>query len=468
VARDKMADVVVLLPGITGSQLRQNGKVVWGYSAGTIAKGLWTLGGSLERALALPDDDVSRDELDDGIVADALIPDLHLIPGFWKIDGYTAIVDAITANFEVRAGENFFQFPYDWRRDNRVAARKLARSAHAWLTAWRQSSGNADAKLILIAHSMGGLVSRYFLECHEGWKDTKALITFGTPYRGSLNAVDMLANGLKRGPLDLSKVARGFTAIYQLLPIYECYDSGNGKLVRVGETSGIPNVDAAKAAAALAFHDEIKNAVTANRKLPQFQNNGYRIYPVVGTAQQTNQSARLDGNTVTMLQTRKGDAPGGDGTVPRASAIPLEMSDNPAATYAATQHGSLQNADAVLAHLRGVLSGLDLDLGDFRDLRDVEKPTTTVALEIEDLYVAGEAVLVRARPGRDAELTATFRRSDANAPPAPLAMTPVESDWYGAKFIPPAPGAYRVTVSGENVEAAEDAFAVVEAEGGLS
>lgn len=461
-ARDKMPDVVVLLPGITGSQLRQRGNVVWGYSAGTIGKALWTLGGSMERTLALPNDDPTRDELDDGIVADALIPDLHLIPGFWKIDGYTAIVDAIAANFELRAGENFFQFPYDWRRDNRVAARKLAKSAHTWLTAWRQSSGNANAKLILIAHSMGGLVSRYFLECLEGWKDAKALISFGTPYRGSLNALDMLANGLKKGPIDLSKVAREFTAVYQLLPIFECYDGGNGKLIRVGETSGIPNVDAGKAAAALAFHHEIGNAVAANQKLPQYQSGGYRIYPVVGTAQQTNLSARLGGNKVTMLQTYKGDALGGDGTVPRVSAIPLEMSDNPAATYAATQHGSLQNADAVLAHLMGVLSGLDLDLGDFK------KPKIAVALEVEDLYVVGEAVSVRARPRNDVALAATFRRSGESAPLARLAMTPAENDWYGATFIPPAPGAYRVTVSGENVEQAEDAFAVVEAEEGLS
>jgi hypothetical protein len=462
VARDKMTDVVVLLPGITGSQLRQRGKVVWGYSTGTIGKALWTLGGSIERTLALPHDDPSRDELDDGIVADALIPDLHLIPGFWKIDGYTTITEVIGASFEVRAGENFFQFPYDWRRDNRVAARKLAKATHAWLTAWRQLSGNANAKLILIAHSMGGLVSRYFLECLDGWKDTKALITFGTPYRGSLNALGMLANGLKKGPVDLSKVARDFTAIYQLLPIFECYDGGNGKLLRVGQTSGIPNVDAGKAAAALAFHDEIKNAVTANQKLPQYQNAGYRIYPVVGTAQQTNLSARLDRNKITMLQTYKDDALGGDGTVARMSAIPLEMSDNPAATYAATQHGSLQNADAVLDHVIGVLSGLDLKLGDFR------KPKIAVALEVEDLYVVGEAVSARARPRSEVALTATFRRSGESAPLACLAMTPVGDDWYGAKFIPPAPGAYRVTVSGEEVEQAEDAFAVLEAEGGLS
>ncbi len=345
--RQQMRDVVILLPGITGSGPKRRGEVVWGYSAGTIGKALLTLGTSMERALALPDDDPTRDDLDDGIVADALIPDLHLIPGFWKIDGYTRVAEALTVAFELRDGENFFSFPYDWRRDNRVAARKLARATKAWLTAWRGSSGNADAKLILIAHSMGGLVCRYFLECLEGWKDTRALITFGTPYRGSVNALNTLANGLQKGPFDLSKVAREFTSIYQLLPIFKCYDGGKGKLTRVGETPGIPNVDTDKAAAALAFHREIENAAASNLKVPRYQTAGYRIYPVVGIAQLTNLSARLDGDKVTMVKTYEGRPLDGDGTVPRVSAVPLELSDNPSATYAATQHGSLQNADAV-------------------------------------------------------------------------------------------------------------------------
>jgi hypothetical protein len=454
-----MPDVVVLLPGITGSVLKQHGKVVWGFSAGTIGKALLTLGASMERTLALPDDDPSKEDLDDGIVADALIPDLHLLPGLWKIDGYTKITEAIAANFEVREGKNFFQFPYDWRRDNRVAARKLAKATKSWLTAWRQSSGKSDAKLILVAHSMGGLVSRYFLECLEGWKDTKALITFGTPYRGSLNALDMLANGFKKGPFDLSKVAREFTAVYQLLPIFECYDAGDGKLVRVGEmTDGIPNVDAKKAAAALAFHREIEKAVASNQGLPQYQSAGYRIHPVVGIQQQTNLSARFDRGKVMMLQTYKGDALGGDGTVPRMSAIPIELSANPAANYAATQHGSLQNADAVIVNLTGVLSGFILDLGTFK------KPKITVGLEVEDLYFVNEPISVRASPSKDVALRATLWRSGEGTPLASVAMTRSGEDWYGAEFVAPGAGAYRVAVSGDDVEDAEDAFAVVEAE----
>ena len=119
----KMPDIIVLLPGITGSVLKKDGAVVWGYNAGTIAKVLFTQGNSMRQALALPYDDPAVDDLGDGVTADALMPDLHLLPGIWKIDGYTKISEAVQAKFEVTEGKNFFPFPYDWRRDNRVAAR---------------------------------------------------------------------------------------------------------------------------------------------------------------------------------------------------------------------------------------------------------------------------------------------------------------------------------------------------------
>jgi pimeloyl-ACP methyl ester carboxylesterase len=60
---------------------------------------------------------------------------------------------------------------YDWRRDNRVAARRLKEQTNRWLGEWRREQ--PDAKLILVGHSMGGLVARYFLECLEGWRDTR-------------------------------------------------------------------------------------------------------------------------------------------------------------------------------------------------------------------------------------------------------------------------------------------------------
>lgn len=408
--------------------------------------------------MALPHDDPDVDDLGDGIVADALIPDLHLLFGIWKIDGYTKIAKTIKNSFEVTEGRNFFSFPYDWRRDNRLAARKLNESAFKWLNDWRKYSGNKEAKLILIAHSMGGLVSRYFLECYEGWKITKALITFGTPYRGSLNALDGLANGTKKGPLDLSQMVREFTSMYQLLPIFKCYDHGSGGLVRIGDTVGIPNVDAEKAKKALAFHREIENAVSSNMNEQQYRDNKYSIYPVVGIAQETFLSGRLKGTKVEMLRTIDGKVLGGDGTVPRISAIPIELSDDySSAMYAATKHGSLQNADPVITNLIGVLSGYSIDLGEFKAV-----PPAQVALEVEDVFFTGEPIVIRARPNREnVTLTVTLWSSTQNRQIASGRMSESTNEWQIFEIASLDTGAYRITITGTDVETAEDSFIVV-------
>src|SRR5690606_18369916 len=91
--------------------------------------------------------------------------------------------------------ENFIPFPYDWRRDNRAAAHRLKEVVERKLGLWRKRPGMSKARAILIAHSMGGLVARYYLEVLGGWDSCRALITFGTPHRGSLNALDSLCNG---------------------------------------------------------------------------------------------------------------------------------------------------------------------------------------------------------------------------------------------------------------------------------
>jgi pimeloyl-ACP methyl ester carboxylesterase len=404
------------------------------------------------------------DDLGDGIVATTLVPDLHLLPGLWKIDGYTAMVQSIQARYEVRENENLFTFPYDWRRDNRVAARRLERQSREWLDRWKQSSGNANARLILVAHSMGGLVSRYFLEVLGGWERTRALITFGTPYRGALNSLDSLANGMRQagGLVDLTDLGRSLTAIYQLLPIYKCYDPGNGTLVRVAEAD-IPNVDRQKAEAALRFHREIEEAVKENQKLEKYREEGYRMYPVVGIRQETSQAGIRDGNRVRMVTSHPGLDFGGDGTVPRPSATPIELSDDGREMFAATRHGSLQNADAVLVHLDGVLSGLALNTGDLRDEVLRTLPPVKVSLQVEDLYLAGETVTVRARPDQENVPLAVTLTETQTGQGTQVPLQPGLDGWHTASFGPLPAGAYRVEVRGPQVEPAADAFAVADA-----
>jgi hypothetical protein len=439
-----MRDVFVCLPGITGSVLRKDGRDLWNVSGGALFSALTTLGRSI-RDLKLKDDPADMDDLGDGITAPEVIRDVHLIPGFWKIDGYTKMLRYIEETFDVASGRNLFEFPYDWRRDNRVAARRLQRQARGWLDAWRASSGAADAKLVLVGHSMGGLVSRYFLECLDGWRDTRALVTFGTPYRGSLNALDTLVNGKKIKFIDLTEFSRSFTSIYQLLPTYPCYDRGDGDLKRVDETD-IPNLDRAKAVAALDFHREIAAAVERHLADDVYRDRRYDVGRVIGVKQPTNQSAVRDGNRVRLLQTLGAEDPGGDGTVPRPSATPLEYETDAGAAYSAERHASLQNDDHVLLQLTGVVTGSAIDWSQYRGA----VPMIDLALDLNDLASPLEPVLVRALPDRESRdaLMAVAVDIQTGEELARQPLVPNAEGWHEAELGPLPEGLYRVTAYG--------------------
>lgn len=451
-----MRDVIVCIPGITGSVLRKDGKDIWNVSGGAILNALRTLGGSIKE-LKLEDDPVDADDVD-GIVATSVIRDVHLIPGLWKIDGYTKLVRHLEEKFDVKHGENLFEFPYDWRRDNRVASRQLAAKSKGWLDAWRKQSGNRDAKLVIVGHSMGGLVARHFIECREGWRDTRTLVTIGTPYAGSLYALGTLVNGKKVKFFDLTEIGRSLTAVYQLLPIYPCYDGGDGTLERVTEAK-VPNLDPAKTKAALAFHHEIRTAVEENMKLPEYADARYDIRPIVGIEQPTAQSAQRDGDKVKLLRRIGKDDLGGDGTVPRPSATPNEFDRLQNAIYASERHASLQNDGDVLFQLNGILTQPSFNPGDYRDA------TAKVgqSLDVEDWLAPDQPLEVRVRPHSDpgGMLVAVAEDAETGEEKARQQLRPADEGWYAATLGPLPEGLYRVTSLGGSVEPVTDLVTVV-------
>ena len=64
-AKVRMRDIVVLLPGITGSVLQKDGKDVWAISGQAVWKALTSLGSSLQQ-LMLGEDDPEIDDVGDG------------------------------------------------------------------------------------------------------------------------------------------------------------------------------------------------------------------------------------------------------------------------------------------------------------------------------------------------------------------------------------------------------------------
>ncbi|MFI7494383.1 hypothetical protein ACH9D2_06645 [Kocuria sp. M4R2S49] len=447
-------NVYVLLPGITGSILTKDGKDVFGLTAAAGLRALFTGGNSLQSLKVEPTMSI-QDRPDDGVTASAIAPDAHLIPGLWKIDGYGKVADYIIKRLKAKPGENYFEFPYDWRLDNRIAAHDLFQKVHRWLTAYR--TGHPQAKVVLVAHSMGGLVARYYLEVLQGWRDTRALITFGTPHRGSLNALDALANGITKlyGLVDLTDLVRSFPSVYQLLPIYPCIDTGSAKLAYPTDVaSQIKNLDVKSVQSARTFHDEIDKAVTANGQLEEYQNSRYRLHSVIGIEHPTMQAAQLQNGKLSMSMTHASGDWGGDGTVPRVAATPLEISDDSAAKFAATRHSSLQNAGDVLTQLRGWVSGTNLDNFKAGGLVRLE-------VDLRDIYPVDEPIHVTVTPSTGTaridyrlEQLATPQTAKTSNDNGSVSVPPIVDsiqavDGPNEIDIPnPGPGLYRMTLSG--------------------
>ena len=456
--RHAMPDVIVVLPGIMGSVLSRHGQVVWGFTPGSIARALITGGGAIASSLMLEDDDEERESLDDGVTADALLPDLHLLPGLWKINGYSRLCQMIESRFEVTYGENYFHFAYDWRRSNRASARRLKRLADGWLRRWR-GAGHPQARLILLAHSMGGLVASHYLEVLEGWRDARALISLGTPYRGAPKALDALANGLRKGPLvfdELTRFARSCTSIHQLLPIYAAV-SDAGATQRVADVEGLPGVNAQKAVAALGFHREIQGAVQAHQGDAVYRQQRCRVFPVAGISQPTLQSALFEGGRVTALGVLDGEDLGGDGTVPRVSALPQEFDASGVAMYTAALHGSLQDSDAVLQHVEGTITSLYIDLGKYLAV-DRRVP---LSMQAPDLLFDDEPLVLEVGaddPGRS--LRARVLDSTSGREVAVARLKDRGDASYAASLGPLPPGSYHVEVAGDGVLPIADAFGV--------
>lgn len=86
-----------------------------------------------------------------------------------KLNGYTA-------------GLDLFTLPYDWRNDNRSSALLLKQAIDAV-----KNICLCD-KVDLVAHSMGGLVARSYIQSDDYENDVDQLIFIGTPHLGSPKA----------------------------------------------------------------------------------------------------------------------------------------------------------------------------------------------------------------------------------------------------------------------------------------
>lgn len=380
-------DLVVVLPGIMGSTLARHGKPVWSPSAGAVLRAIRTLGDNI-RDLRLPNG-LGDEHPNDGVEPTDLMPDLHVIPGLWTpVRGYGTLLKRLRKlGYREEIG-NLLPVPYDWRLSNRYNGHRLATVVEPALERWRET--NRDAQLVIVCHSMGGLVARWYLEKCGGADLTRKLITLGTPYRGAAKAIGQLVNGVRPGigplSINLTDFARSMPSLHQLLPAYACIERDAG-LHHIADV-GLPELDSGMVSDALTFHDELAEAEAARPASLDI------THAIVGVRQATPTSVRIAHGQVEALDTIDGDNDYGDATVPLTGAIGHNLPmDTNRVRRVVDHHGSIHANPYALDELEEAITA--------KPVRRRAPGTVPVNLIVPDLVLAGERlpITVRVDPG---------------------------------------------------------------------
>jgi hypothetical protein len=429
-------DAVIVIPGIMGSTLTDTTslKTLWGVDSAGWYANAWLTGKSLELLQVTEEERAGRVGR---IAATGLLRTAAFAPGLHGLEPYTELTRML---IRILAHQDALrEFPYDWRLSIEHNARELSKVADQHLSRWRaHEKGSAEARLILVAHSMGGLIARYFTNVLGGASEVATTLTLGTPYYGAVKAAYILNYG--RGtPVPLPKrrlrrLARTMPGLHDLLPFYRCVDDGTtARFLTPQEAAGF-GADADLAAESTARHDKIMSGTPGPLRI------------LAGTDQPTMQSMRLaDGVLTELYETCTTSSDGtitgrenlaGDSTVFRRAAAAFDL----AAASLPQAHGSLAKTPEVISHVRDVL--LNATAGP-------PLGVTELGVEVPDLVPMGQQLEVRVT-GADAP-AALCRVFDATtdqqvAVPPLLHQPSGGDDALTALALVDKPGVYRVEV----------------------
>ena len=200
---------VVLVPGILGSRLCDtSGEPIWGERSSLSNLSRLEITGG-------PDDIILK--------PCGVIKEIQILGSLWSMDQYNLLLTSLKASgFEEK--KNIFLFDYDWRQSNSESARLLSEFI-------KRNVGEGK-QFDIIAHSMGGIIARIYIDKYNSSNSLSRIVYMGTPFLGSMNTFGTIKEGwgwfenhLAGGQDVIWRAAVSFPSMLELLPRYKdcCY-----------------------------------------------------------------------------------------------------------------------------------------------------------------------------------------------------------------------------------------------------
>ncbi|MDP2638508.1 MAG: hypothetical protein Q8P26_05615 [Candidatus Levybacteria bacterium] len=229
---------LILIPGMAGSELKTAEEIPWvepdghGFFFSHIYPADEKVWVNAVEAIKLGEDDYF-DILKMNDTGELSLANLALTGNSITYD------DAI--NFFISQGyilnEDFFLFPYDWRKDISLTGPLLDQK----IDQIKEQTGSQ--RVDIIAHSMGGLVARNYVSDMEKAVKVRKLFTLGTPHLGSVNSLKTLRHGgcltkvgyqnlpfcLGVTSSEVKDVVQNMISAYELAPTEKYFDFYSGE-----------------------------------------------------------------------------------------------------------------------------------------------------------------------------------------------------------------------------------------------
>ena len=209
------------------------------------------------------------------IEARRILDEVVIVPNLVKLDQYNRLGDYLVEELGYRRGVDYFEFAYDWRQDVRMSARQLAAFVETL---------PREQPVVIIAHSLGTMVSRYYVERLGGKQRIERIILMGGPHNGVVKALTSLLFAPEVLPFGimgerLRQVSMTFPSSYQILPTYPLRIDGSAKEINfLEDESWLPE----KFRPLLRIGREFRRELGTRCSIPAVSIFGYNLKTVSG------------------------------------------------------------------------------------------------------------------------------------------------------------------------------------------
>jgi pSer/pThr/pTyr-binding forkhead associated (FHA) protein len=208
---------VVFVPGLMGSELWLGNERVW-----PNVKTLFT------------NPEIYRYPSDPPLEPRGIVNEVVIVPNFIKQDQYNRLGDYLVEELNFQRDVDYFEFPYDWRQDIRISAAQLGQLIESLTT---------EQPVVIIGHSLGTMVTRYYVERLGGDKRVERVILMGGPHKGAVKGLVSMLVAPQVVPFGimgerLRQIMMTFPTAYQILPNHAVGTDQHGVKINFFEEDG--------------------------------------------------------------------------------------------------------------------------------------------------------------------------------------------------------------------------------------